>query len=570
MATEMISQVWPEWQIETVLGKGSYGTVYKAVRSDSNVQSNAAIKVISIPMDRSELDSLRAEGLTEEGTRTYFQGIVNDFVGEIQLMESLKGTQNIVSVEDYKVVEHDGEIGWEIYIRMELLTPFNTYLQGKTMTEAEVLKLGIDICSALEICEKRKIVHRDIKPENIFINDFGFFKLGDFGIARTLENATGGMSQKGTFNYMAPEIAAGRNYDATVDIYSLGIVLYRLLNGNRLPFIENDEQLLNPNARKLAVDRRMRGDQMAPPCNASNQAAAVIMRACAYSPQVRFATATEMKKALQQVELGVYVVEDVDLDKTVSVRRAQVNLDATVGVNSGWNQQPQAAAPNVQGWSQVNAPKAAPVQQPVYTPPVQPVQPVQPKPVQPAQPQPVQQPVYTPPVHQTTPPVYTPPVHQTTPPVYTPPVHQTTPPVYTPPVKQPAAPNITQKTAKKKWNTLYLAALCLSVAGLGQTETEPSFAIGAGVIAMVLALIGKVQSGKKNMGGAVVGFISILLGTIAMSVNLGYANATRNYNSYYSYYETVYDEETPIIGVFIGLAVMVIFLLIGRKKKKVG
>lgn len=559
MATEMISRVWPEWQVETVLGKGSYGTVYKAVRSDNNVQSNAAIKVISIPMDRSELDSLRSEGLTEEGTRTYFQGIVNDFVGEIQLMESLKGTQNIVSVEDYKVVEREGEIGWEIYIRMELLTPFNTYLRDKKMTEAEVLKLGIDLCSALEICQKRKIVHRDIKPENIFINDFGFFKLGDFGIARTLENATGGLSQKGTFNYMAPEIAAGRNYDATVDIYSLGIVLYRLLNGNRLPFIDSDDQLLNPNARKMAVDRRMRGDQMAPPCNASAQAAAVIMRACAYSPQVRFATATEMKKALQQVELGVYVMEDVDLDKTVSVRRAQVNLDATVGVNPGWNpgQQPQAAAPNVQGWSQVqSAPKAVPVQQSVYTPPVQPVQPVQqPKPVQP---QPVQQSVYTPPVH------------QTTPPVYTPPVHQTTPPVYTPPVKQPVAPNISQQTAKRKWNPLYFAALFLSISGLAQTETEPEFAIGAGVIAMVLALIAKAQSGKKNMRGAVVGFIGVLLGTIAMSINLGYANATRSYNSYYAYYETAYDEETPIIGVFIGLAVMVIYLFVGRKKKKVG
>ncbi|MBR5571001.1 MAG: protein kinase [Oscillospiraceae bacterium] len=180
MATEMITTVWPEWQVEQTLGKGSYGTVYKAVRNDSNLCSYAAIKVISIPTDPSELASLRSEGLTEEGTRTYFQGIVNDFVSEIRLMEALKGTQNIVSVEDYKVVEREGEIGWDIYIRMELLTPFNTYLVDKQMSEQEVLQLGVDICSALEICKRRQIVHRDIKPDNIFVNSFGDFKLGDF------------------------------------------------------------------------------------------------------------------------------------------------------------------------------------------------------------------------------------------------------------------------------------------------------------------------------------------------------------------------------------------------------
>ena len=329
MATEKISQVWPEWQVEKQLGKGSYGVVYKVVRNDNNIQSHAAIKVITIPTDESEVDSLRSEGLSMEGAKTYFQGIVNDFVGEIQLMESLKGVQNIVSVEDYKVIENTEGIGWDIYIRMELLTPFNNYICDKKLTEKEVIKLGVDICTALEICEKRNIVHRDIKPENIFINDFGYFKLGDFGIARKLENATGGLSQKGTFNYMAPEVATGTRYDARVDLYSLGIVLYRLLNGNRLPFIENDQQLLNPNARKTAVERRIRGEKLPAPCDASGQMASVILRACAYNPAARFANATEMKDALNKASMGIYQ-EDVDLDKTVSVRHAANNLDATV------------------------------------------------------------------------------------------------------------------------------------------------------------------------------------------------------------------------------------------------
>ena len=137
-----ISAVWPEWQLEKQLGRGSYGVVYQAVRRDNNVESRAAIKIISIPTNASEIDSLRAEGLDLDGSRSYFRGIVDEFVSEIQLMETLKGTPNIVSVEDYKVVEKKDAIGWDIYIRMELLTPFNGYLCDKSdyMSFADAIK----------------------------------------------------------------------------------------------------------------------------------------------------------------------------------------------------------------------------------------------------------------------------------------------------------------------------------------------------------------------------------------------------------------------------------------------
>ncbi len=327
-----ISIVWPEWQIEKKIGKGSYGVVYQTVRRDSNVESHAAIKVISIPAEASEVDSLRSEGLDMDGTRTYFKGIVDDFVSEIQLMESLKGIQNIVSVEDYKVVERQDEIGWDIYIRMELLTPFNSYICDKNLTEQEVIKLGCDICTALEICGQRNIIHRDIKPENIFVNDFGYFKLGDFGIARKLENMTGGLSQKGTYNYMAPEVANSSKYDARVDTYSLGIVLYRLLNNNKLPFLDTDKQLLNPNERKNAVERRIKGEALPAPCQASPEMSDLILRACAPNPNARFSSAIEMKEALISVANGTYVAVASEMDKTTSVRHAAETYDATTSV----------------------------------------------------------------------------------------------------------------------------------------------------------------------------------------------------------------------------------------------
>lgn len=298
-----LENVWPEWKIVRQLGRGSYGTVYEAIRIDHSIESHTAIKVITIPQSESEISSLRSEGLTEGATRTYLQGVVNDFVLEIQMMISFKGLQNIVSVEDFKVVERTDRVGWDIYIRMELLQPFNEYLVKRRMhiSEKEVLKLGIDICTALELCSSKNVIHRDVKPENIFVNNFGNFKLGDFGIARTMENTTNGLSHKGTYSYMAPEIERGSNYDATVDLYSLGLVLYRLMNNNRQPFLFTEEQVMNPNERMIANRRRLNGESLPVPEMARPEFADVILRACAYDPAKRYRDATEMKAALMQL-----------------------------------------------------------------------------------------------------------------------------------------------------------------------------------------------------------------------------------------------------------------------------
>lgn len=324
-----LEKIWPEWKIERRIGKGSYGAVYKAVRQENGFNSYSAIKVITIPQDPSEIDSLRSEGLDINQSITYLREMVNDFVNEIKLMQSFKGTPNIVSIEDYKVVSKTNEIGWDIYIRMELLTSFNEYTCDKKLSEQDVIKLGCDICTALEMCESRNIIHRDIKPENIFINDFGYFKLGDFGIARTLANLTNGMSSKGTPLYMAPEVFNSSRYDCRVDIYSLGIVMYKLLNNDLLPFIENRDQLMNPYAKSEALERRRSGEIMKPPCEASPAMANLVLRACSYNPENRFASASELKTALISVQNATYKIPSFDPDATTSVKHKSQNLDST-------------------------------------------------------------------------------------------------------------------------------------------------------------------------------------------------------------------------------------------------
>lgn len=377
MADDVLKNIWPEWRVTRVIGKGSYGIVYEAERVVSSVKSSAAIKIITIPQSETEIASLMSEGMTLEKTREYYRGLVEEFVREIEIMDRLKGVSNIVSVEDYKVVEKEDGLGWNIYIRMELLTPFNDYLMTHKMDEYQIVELGIDLCNALVLCDNENIIHRDIKPENIFINSHGDFKLGDFGIARRLENKSTGMSIKGTYNYMAPEIERGEDYDSSVDTYSLGLVLYKLANDNMLPFLSPADQM-NPTARVNAARRRLNGEPLPPPCNASSDLAQIIGLACQSDPARRWVSPMAMKKALEdlkeELKKGRRSAPAADLDRTVSVRRAgswNSNIndpDSTVSVRSAAQSQYQASG-QTPNWAPAQTPNWAPAQTPGHTQP---------------------------------------------------------------------------------------------------------------------------------------------------------------------------------------------------------
>ena len=301
---ELIRKVWPEWRITEEIGEGGFATVYKAVREDLAGTTTAAIKVTKIPRDRNEAEELRAEGLEENETYAYYRDVVRDFAAEIKLMDSVKGYTNIVGIDDYKVYQPEGEMVWYIFIRMELLTPLARYVALRGMDEERIIRLGIDLCTALEMCRQYRIVHRDIKPENIFVNDAGHFKLGDFGVARNLEKITSCFSRTGTPNYMAPEVYRSMLKEtdfasaSKVDIYSLGVVLYWLANGSKLPFVPEDKQIASPDDRRNAFLRRMNGEKLTPPRKVSPRLQEIILKACAYDPDDRYETAAKMRADL--------------------------------------------------------------------------------------------------------------------------------------------------------------------------------------------------------------------------------------------------------------------------------
>lgn len=294
---------YPGWEIVREIGTGSYGKVYEIKKENSFVETeNSALKVISIPPQNLDVQSYSEElGLDEEGFSAMVRHQMENITKEFSLMSQLKGNSNIVSYEDHSVVEHEGEPGWDIYIRMELLIPLTEYLRNNnienSVDESFVVKLGTDICKALTVCENHNIVHRDIKPQNIFINKDGNFKLGDFGIAKNAENVAIG-TRTGTFNYMAPEIYNNKPYGKSVDVYSLGLVMYWLLNERRAPFLPMFPVVPTKSDVDSALLRRISGDEIPEPKNGSATIKRIILKAIQCDPQKRYLSATEMLKDL--------------------------------------------------------------------------------------------------------------------------------------------------------------------------------------------------------------------------------------------------------------------------------
>lgn len=318
-AFERIREFWPEWTIEQQIGADSFSTVYRASSYIDGKPVYSAIKLITIPNHPADIDEIRSSGNDTESVREYFSRIVRNCVNQISLTMNLRESPNIVSIEDYYVYEHPDEIRWDIFIRSEYLTSLSDFIIQNELDEKAVCKLGIDLCQAISICQKRDIIHRDIKPDNIFISQNGDYKLGNFGFAGTLSRTSGSMPSFDTDDYMAPEMLQQRGYDSTVDIYALGMVMYKLLNNNRMPFIDAESDHISANDKKQALENRLNGDNLPAPAHASTEMSIAILKACRFEPSQRYQSADEMRSQLHKVMNTNMPVPPVTIPRTAVI-----------------------------------------------------------------------------------------------------------------------------------------------------------------------------------------------------------------------------------------------------------
>ncbi|MBR2653059.1 MAG: protein kinase [Lachnospiraceae bacterium] len=315
--------IFGSWYITEELGSGAEGSLYRICQTDAlGHKFYSALKAVSVPSSKSEIGSLMAGGMRLEEVAEYYEGVLKNTTQEFELLEKLKGNSNIVSYEDHEIFRHEDGIGWDILIRLEELTPLVRYSIYNPLSADEVARMGIDICRGLSLCKKYGIVHRDIKPDNIFISSSGSYKLGDFGIARIIEKSTTGLSRKGTYEYMAPEVYWGSGYGASVDIYSLGIVMYRYLNDGRTPFMPQSPAPIQPDDREEAFIKRVNGHEMPAPRHGSEELKRIVLKACAFDREERYMDPGEMQRDLEMLFAD-------------SVREGADNAKASAGTVNG-------------------------------------------------------------------------------------------------------------------------------------------------------------------------------------------------------------------------------------------
>ncbi|HET7217973.1 MAG TPA: serine/threonine-protein kinase [Vicinamibacterales bacterium] len=264
----MIGTTVGKYRIIDKLGRGGMGTVYKAV--DETLDREVAIKVLNHDLtDADVLKRFRAEAVTL--ARLNHPGIATIF-------ELHQQQDDLLMVMEFV----RGETFHDLSNRMGAIAP------------PQAAHLCMQVLEALGHAHRAGVVHRDLKPANLMIAENGAVKIMDFGIARVLgtEHFTHGGYMMGTPAYMAPEQVLGREIDGRADLYSVGVVLYRLLSG-RLPF----------NADTAISMVQMQISEAPTPILSFKPdlpawCAAIVERALAKSPSDRFQSAEEFRAAL--------------------------------------------------------------------------------------------------------------------------------------------------------------------------------------------------------------------------------------------------------------------------------
>jgi len=261
LSPEELAPHFPQLEILECLGRGGMGVVYKARQKSLN--RLVALKLLA--PERADDPQFAAR-----------------FEKEAHALAALNHP-NIVGVHDF------GQAGGFYFLLMEFVDGVNLrqLLQSKRLTPKEALSIVPPVCDALQCAHDHGIVHRDIKPENLLIDKAGTVKIADFGIAKIVTDPTDpsnpsdlsdlSHSAQGTPDYAAPEQANG-TADHRADIYSLGVVLYEMLTGER------PKENITPPSKRVQVDIRI--DE-------------IVLCALETTPELRFATAAEFRTRVE-------------------------------------------------------------------------------------------------------------------------------------------------------------------------------------------------------------------------------------------------------------------------------
>jgi serine/threonine protein kinase len=273
------------YEILGELGRGAMGVVYRA--TDPVIGRTVAVKTIR---------------LSEEGTGLNRSELLSRFKTEARAA-GLLAHPNIVVVYDA------GEENGLFYITMELIEgkSLQSLLDfGHGFPVPRILRIFDQTCSALQFAHERNVVHRDIKPANLMLTADDTVKITDFGTAKILQFGTVQQTTHvmGTPSYMSPEQVKGRPVDGRSDIFSLGVMLYEMLTGEK-PF---PGQSITTVIYKIVNEEPIPPRQLNPSVHPGLND--IVMRALAKEPEERYQTCREFQEDLKNYRAMAPVAND--------------------------------------------------------------------------------------------------------------------------------------------------------------------------------------------------------------------------------------------------------------------
>lgn len=273
--------------VDKKLAKGPNGDVYLVTRRVDN--KKLALKHLSIPASDSETQALIYSGAvkSESQAQRYYESKVKDLKAELLLINNIKNAGNLLKFRGYQVDQKFIGSGYDVYLLSDYCENLSDYIAAHPLTKLEALNLAIDLCSALEQLRGAGLVHMDIHPRNIFRGSSGHFMLGDLGVAQISELQYSSIPDSKITEYTAPEVTGGNaSLSETMDVYSVGVVLYEIYNGGQLP--RNSEGKF----------KRKPSKPLPEPEYADVALSEIILKACEFVPDSRYQSPSEMKQAL--------------------------------------------------------------------------------------------------------------------------------------------------------------------------------------------------------------------------------------------------------------------------------
>lgn len=270
------------------------GTSVYIVKSTKTNQSYY-LKHICIPESQKQVDALLFTGAAQsiEDVQNYYKQVAADYQAELETLETLSASPNIGCYRSYQIEPKEDGVGFELYLLAEYRQTLSEVLAQTPMTQAGAVNLGLDLCGALCSLREAGLIHRNVKPTNVYLNSSGHYLLGDLGIAKIDELKYCSMPESMLSSYSAPELfSLIGSLEPTSDLYSVGMILYRVYNGNHGPF---EDEKTSPRA----ADRlRVTGEALPAPMYADYEMAEIICKACAFKPEDRYQTPQELQQAL--------------------------------------------------------------------------------------------------------------------------------------------------------------------------------------------------------------------------------------------------------------------------------